>query len=105
MGNDDRLAMRIRTILVTTRVAVSSNAKIGRADLALESARRGLALLDGIRDHVSPTTAPEMREEYERARRELMGAAGGGEVTGFVIEDEASGTSSPRGGGSTSGSG
>jgi hypothetical protein len=89
----------IRTIAVTTRVAIRSNRKIGRPDLVAGSARLGLMMLDELRPHLSSDTAPHVREQYERARRELMKLAGESGSTGFTVGADQSRTPSSRGGG------
>lgn len=75
MGNDARLTLAIRTIVVTTRAAVRSNAKIGRPDLASETAQRGVELLDGI-----GPVPPELRDALDAAREELARLAGQAEA-------------------------
>jgi len=67
MGSDrERLA--IRTIVVTTRAAVRSHRNGEKADLARQSALRGLALLDQFDGHA---------EWIADARRQLEALAAG----------------------------
>ena len=81
VGMDDRLPLMIRTILVTARAAIRSNQKLGRRDLGVEGARRGLAMLDDLGARLPADTSPAVRDQYERAREELLETAGesGGE--------------------------
>ena len=105
MGTNDRLALAIRTIAVTTRAAILSNEKIGRPDLAVDSARLGLAMLDELAASLPIGTDPGLREEVERVRRELLKSAeepGSAALTTGADEAPAPSTS---GGGSSSGSG
>lgn len=95
MGTFDRLLMAIRTIAVSTRAAVRSNRQVGRRDLSVASARRGLAMLEQLRDRL-PADAPDaVRDAYERARREITDAVGDLGVTSFTIGDEESPGVSP----------
>lgn len=71
MGSDAKLVLAIRTIAVTTRVAVRSNAKLGRTDLIAPTARRGLELLDSL-GPLGDDTSPRVVEAYEAARAELL---------------------------------
>jgi hypothetical protein len=77
VGTDDRLLLlAIRTIAVSTRAAVRSNRQIGRPDLSIASARRGLVMLEELHARI-PAGGPDVvRERYEHARDELMKAAG-----------------------------
>ncbi len=75
VGMDDRLPLTIRTILVSSRAAIRSNEKLGRRDLAVESARRGLAMLEALHPRLPDDTSAAVIDQYERARRELLQVA------------------------------
>ena len=68
MGNESKLTLAIRTILVTTRAAVRSNQATGRDDLAFESARRGEALLNDVGSRLPPDSSPELLARYNDAQ-------------------------------------
>ena len=71
MGNEAKLKLAIRTILATTRVAVRSNQAAGRDDLAVESARRGEALLDDLSSRLPPDASAGVWQSYDDARGRL----------------------------------
>ena len=105
MGKNDRLGLAIRTIAVTTRAAILSNEKVGRADLAVDSARRGLRMLDELGASLAADTPADVRAQYERARAALLEAAGASGSTGFAIGADEARASATGGGGSSSDSG
>ena len=80
-GAKARLA--VRTIVVTTRVAVTVNLKGGRVDLARASAVRGLELLHSIRGEVQDGAA----EAWGQAERHLEALAEAPKVA-ITIEPE-----------------
>jgi hypothetical protein len=71
VGNEAKLKLAIRTILATTRVAVKSNQAAGRDDLALESARRGEALLDDLSSRLPPDASAGVWQTFDDARGRL----------------------------------
>ena len=75
VGSDAKLKLAIRTVAVTTRVAVKSHEKRGDAELAAESARRGLVLLDHIAESLDEEDSTGARHAFETARGELSGLA------------------------------
>jgi hypothetical protein len=75
VGNDAKLKLAIRTVAVTTRVAVKIHEKRGDAELAAESARRGLVLLDQIAESLDEDASTGARDAFETARGELSGLA------------------------------
>jgi hypothetical protein len=77
VGNESDLLLAIRTIAVSARAAVTSNNKVGRPDLAAESARRGLMLLEGLRDQLDAGVPGEAHQHFDAAIRELTSAAAG----------------------------
>jgi hypothetical protein len=79
VGNDAKLALAIRTVAVTTRVAVRSHSKRGDADLAVASAERGLQLLDQIAQPLEDPSS-RIRELLDAARRELTELANADEA-------------------------
>ena len=72
MGNDAKLRLAIRTVAVTTKVAVRSNRGTGHPELATATAERGLALLDSIGERLDAGTSSEILEALESARDELL---------------------------------
>ena len=90
MGNEAELRLAIRTVAVTTRVAVRSNRRTGHPEYAIASAQRGLALLDSIRQAIGPDTPSEIVDALETARRELSQlTAEGGHIAISVGDDGA----------------
>ena len=75
VGSDAKLKLAIRTVAVTTRVAVKSHEKRGDTELAAESARRGLVLLDQIAESLDEEDSTGARHAFEIARGELSGLA------------------------------
>jgi hypothetical protein len=71
VGNDAKLRLAIRTVAVTTRVAVKSRVTRGDPELAIASAERGLALLDQIDQSLDEDASRPAREQLDAARREL----------------------------------
>lgn len=73
MGSDAANVLALRTVVVTTRAAVRSHLRAGHADLARESAARGLLLLEDVaasrnlRDGESESLAEGRRELRELA--------------------------------------
>ena len=92
MGTDAKLKLAIRTVAVTTRVAVKSHEKRGDPELAAASARRGLQLLQGIGQSLDNGASSEARQAFDQARRELsvLASAGGGMRTFSVGSDDGS---------------
>ena len=82
-GSKARLA--VRTIVVTTRVAVAVNLKAGRMDLAQASARRGLELLHEIHGETHQDGAGEA---WDQAEQHLVALADAPKVA-IRIEPEA----------------
>ena len=75
MRQQRNLPLAIRTVLVTTRAAVSSNVNSGDQEMARVSARRGLALLESVA--LGPQTEDQdVSRAYVEARRELRELAG-----------------------------
>ena len=70
--DDAYLRKRIRVILVTTRAAARS-LQPGDGQVA-DAYRRGLTLLDAMRDEVASEADSETREQLAQARRELESA-------------------------------
>jgi hypothetical protein len=75
VGSDAKLRLAIRTVAVTTRVAVKSHERRGDAELAAETARRGLVLLDQIAESLDEEASTGARDAFETARGELSGLA------------------------------
>jgi len=72
VGSESKLLLAIRTIVVTTRVAIRSHRKAGMEDLGRDSARRGAAMLAEL-GRTLPTDGSEaVRQAYEKAERELQ---------------------------------
>lgn len=81
MTSDIRLILAIRTILVTTRVAFRSNQRAGLDELATGAARRGLEMLERLRQEMPPDAAERLSRavsEAERGIRELIATVGDG---------------------------
>lgn len=76
MIHDARLLLAVRTILVTTRVAVAKNSRAGRPRLRVATARRGLSMLDALDENVGLGAPREVREALDAGRRELLELAG-----------------------------
>ena len=76
MATESDLRLAIRTVAVSTRAAVTTHAKVGRPDLAAESARRGLKMLGDLQGRLTPETPEDTRESFDSAMRELGAAAG-----------------------------
>jgi hypothetical protein len=70
--DDAYLRKRIRVILVTTRAAARS-LQPGNGQ-ASEAYRRGLLLLDAMREEVGSEADSETREQLAQARREVESA-------------------------------
>lgn len=66
-----RLLLAIRTIVVTTRVAVHSHRKAGNEELGRESARRGAKMLAELGRELPPDDAGTIGQTYREAEREL----------------------------------
>jgi hypothetical protein len=81
VGTESDLLMAIRTIAVSARAAVNSSHRAGRPDLAAQSARRGLMLLDGLRDQLGSGAPAEVHQRFDAAVRELTSAAAGEDAT------------------------
>jgi len=75
VGTESDLPLAIRTIAVSARAAIDSSNKSGRPDVAAECARRGLTLLDGLRDQLGADVPDEISQLFETAARDLRGAA------------------------------
>ena len=75
VGNDARLKMAIRTVAVTTRVAVASHERRGDPDLAIASAERGLELLEDIGKSLDDDASTETMESFAAVHRELTALA------------------------------
>ena len=90
MGNDAKLRLAIRTVAVTTRVAVKSHVTRGDPELAVASAERGLELLHHIQESLDEDASRPAREQLDAARRELQALAnpGEGEATAVSIEPD-----------------
>ena len=76
VGNDAHLRMAVRTVAVTARAAIRSDARLGRPDLAAASARRGLTLLEQLRGELGPANPADIQDQYAAARRGTLSAAG-----------------------------
>ncbi len=77
VGNESDLLLAIRTITVSARAAVTSNNKVGRPDLAVKTARRGLMLLERLRGQLDAGFPTEAHQRFDAAVRELTSAAAG----------------------------
>jgi hypothetical protein len=90
VGNDAKLKLAIRTVAVTTRVAVKSHAGRGDSELAVASAERGLELLDQIDQSLDENASRPARDQLDAARRELTALAnpGEGDATAVSIEPD-----------------
>ena len=86
MATESDLRLAIRTVAVSARAAVTTHAKVGRPDLAAESARRGLKMLGDLEGRLTPETAADTRESFDSAMRELGAAAGQSDAE---VEDDA----------------
>ena len=75
MGTESDLRLAIRTIAVSARVAIDSSNRAGRPDVAADCARRGLMLLDGLRDQLGADVPDEIRQLFETAVQDLASAA------------------------------
>jgi hypothetical protein len=75
VGTESDLLMAIRTIAVSAMAAVNSSNKVGRPDLAAQCARRGLIMLEGLRDQIGSGTPAEVHQRLDAAVRELTSAA------------------------------
>jgi hypothetical protein len=75
VADESDLRLAIRTIAVTSRAAIDSSRKTGRKDLAVESARRGLALLEAVRERLDADVSDDVSQQLEAAVRELTSAA------------------------------
>ena len=71
MDGQGRVALEIRTIVVTTRAAVRRHRQMGRADLVPISVERGLLLLDEQRAR-RPSDVASAAPAYDDARREIV---------------------------------
>jgi len=78
VGTTEQMRRAIRTVLVTARAAIHSNQRLGRADLAMESARRGLQLLDELEVRLPDDAEDEVRADFAAALDELESAADDG---------------------------
>lgn len=87
VGTDAKLRLAIRTVAVTTRVAVKSHEKHGNGRLAAASAQRGLVLLDQLAEALDDGASTEARDAFEAARSELSALAERAEagMTSFSI--------------------
>jgi hypothetical protein len=77
MHRDTNPRLAIRTVLVTTRVAVKSNLAAGQPELGRRSAEQGTQLLESLA--VEPGGDAGLSRAYADARRELQTLAGLGE--------------------------
>ena len=75
MGTESAELLAIRTIAVSARAAINSSHKLGRPDIAAESARRGLVMLDGLRDRLGADPPERIRQAFGAAVRELRSTA------------------------------
>lgn len=67
------MLLAIRTILVTTRAAVGSNARdLGDGEMARASAREGLRLLDDLGPRLASNEEPRVRDAFQSARAEML---------------------------------
>ena len=87
MGTEPDARLAIRTIAVSARVAVHSSKKAGRPEMAAECARRGLALLEGLRDQLGADVPEEISELLDAAVRELMSELPTGRVGEELVDD------------------
>jgi hypothetical protein len=102
VGTESALLLAIRTIDVSARAAIDSNYKVGRSDMAIEAARRGLAMLEGLRHRIGPGAPEEIRQAFEAAVRELasVAAASADRRAGGVATEAPSAVLPQRGGAS-----
>ena len=70
--NDGRLALAVRTIVVTTRTAVRTHREVRNPDMASYSAGRGLALLEALESELPADAPQEVKELVEDARATLV---------------------------------
>ena len=75
MGTESDLRLAIRTIAVSARAAIDSSNKLGRPDVAVECAQRGLTLLDDLRDQLGADVPDEINQLFEASIRELTPTA------------------------------
>ena len=99
MGNESDLHMAIRTIAVSARVAIASSRRAGRPDVAAECARRGLTMLDALRDRFEEDPPESIRQLFDAAVRELTAVADAspGEVGSAATQRDAARASAGEG--------
>lgn len=88
--------MAIRTVAVTTRVAVKSHLSRGDPELAAASAERGLELLEQIDRSLDEGVHGPARELLDAARRELTALANPGTGGTTPVSIEADDSSAPE---------
>jgi hypothetical protein len=72
VGSESKLVLAIRTIVVTTRVAIRSHRKAGTDHLGRETARRGAAMLAELGRKLPADGWEAVRQAYEEADREMQ---------------------------------
>jgi hypothetical protein len=72
VGSESKLVLAIRTIVVTTRVAINSHRKSGTNDLGPETVRRGAAMLAELGRTLPTDGSDAVRQAYEKADREMQ---------------------------------
>jgi hypothetical protein len=77
----EKLRLSVRTILVTTRVAVRSQREAGNDGTASAAARRGLEMLGELTARLPDDAPPDVREQADAAREELTAMADDAPVT------------------------
>jgi hypothetical protein len=89
VGSESDQKLAIRTIAVSARAAIESSSKIGRPDAAAECARRGLTMLEGLREQLGPDLSPEVSQVFDAAVRDLASAAdASGGTLGSGVREE-----------------
>jgi hypothetical protein len=75
VGGESDQELAIRTVVVSARAAIESCKKIGRPDMAAECARRGLTMLEGLREQLGPDVSDVINQQFHAALRYLASEA------------------------------